>query len=85
VLEVDGHDIASVIGVLGQACAPQGVPAVVIARTVKGKGVSFMENEYSWHSRVPTPDELRAALDELAEPVPRAAELVGPAAAEESA
>jgi len=44
--------------------------------------VSFMENEYSWHSRVPTPDELRAALDELADPVPAAPELVGPAIAE---
>jgi transketolase len=81
VLEVDGHDVASVIDVLGQASAPQGVPVVVIARTIKGKGVSFMENEYSWHSRVPTPDELRAALDELADPVPPAPELVGRAAA----
>jgi transketolase len=88
VLEVDGHDIASVIGVLGQACAPRGGPAVVIARTIKGKGVSFMENEYSWHSRVPTPDELRAALEELADPVPPAPELAGrfaPAPAEERA
>jgi transketolase len=69
VLEVDGHDIASVIGVLDQASAVRGAPVVVIAETVKGKGVSFMENDYSWHSRVPTPDELRAALDELADPV----------------
>jgi len=86
VLEVEGHDIASVIGVLDQATAPHGAPAVVIARTVKGKGVSFMENEYSWHSRVPTPDELRAALDELADPVPplpSSPELVGLAGTEE--
>jgi transketolase len=87
VLEVDGHDIASVIGVLDQASAVRGAPVVVIAETVKGKGVSFMENDYSWHSRVPTPDELRAALDELADPVapardpvPPAPELVGRAA-----
>jgi transketolase len=90
VLEVDGHDIASVISVLDQASAVQGAPVVVIAKTVKGKGVSFMENDYSWHSRVPTPDELRAALDELADPVapardlvPPAPELVGPVTADE--
>jgi transketolase len=70
VLEVDGHDIAAVIGVLEEARATQGRPVVVLARTVKGKGVSFMENEYLWHSRVPAPDELRAALDELADPAP---------------
>jgi len=73
--------------VLDQASAVRGAPVVVIAETVKGKGVSFMENDYSWHSRVPTPGELHAALDELADPVapardpvPPAPELVGRAA-----
>jgi len=65
--------------VLDQASAMQGAPVVVIAETVKGKGVSFMENDYSWHSRVPTPDELRAALDELADPVPPARDPLPPA------
>jgi len=41
----------------------------VVAHTVKGKGVSFMENNYLWHSRVPSEDELRQALDELADPL----------------
>ena len=77
VLEVDGHDIAAVTGVLEEARATRGRPVVVLARTVKGKGVSFMENEYLWHSRVPTPDELRLALEELADPAPPAP---GPAA-----
>jgi transketolase len=44
----------------------------VLARTVKGKGVSFMEDNYLWHSRVPTDDELRQALDELSDPAPTA-------------
>jgi transketolase len=73
VLEVDGHDLAAVIAVLEQARTAQGRPAAVIARTVKGKGVSFMEDDYRWHSRVPTDDELRQALDELADPAPAAA------------
>jgi transketolase len=81
VLETDGHDIAAVAGVLEQACATEGQPVVVLARTVKGKGVSFMENDYLWHSRVPTQDELRAALDELADPAP---ELAGPVTADGS-
>jgi transketolase len=45
------------------------VPTVVIAHTVKGKGVSFMENNYLWHSRVPTAEEMNQALDELADPI----------------
>ena len=68
VLEVDGHDIAAVVEVLEAARAVRGRPAVVIAHTVKGKGVSFMENNYLWHSRVPTKDELASALEQLAEP-----------------
>ncbi len=68
VLEVDGHDIAAVTRVLGAARQAHGAPVAVLASTVKGKGVSFMENAYSWHSRVPTGDELRQALEELADP-----------------
>jgi len=68
VLEVDGHDLAAAIDVLEQARMADGAPAVVIARTVKGKGVSFMEDDYRWHSRVPTAGELRQALTELADP-----------------
>jgi transketolase len=69
VLEVDGHDVASVIEVLEAARQAQGAPVAVMAHTVKGKGVSFMENNYLWHSRVPTNEELRQALDELSDPV----------------
>jgi transketolase len=68
VLEVDGHDLAAVVDVLGTARWTKGRPTAVLARTVKGKGVSFMEGDYSWHSRVPTGAELSRALAELADP-----------------
>jgi transketolase len=68
VLEADGHDLAAMIDVLTEARRPRGMPAVVLAETVKGKGVSFMEGDYRWHSRVPTEEELRQALSELADP-----------------
>ena len=70
VLETDGHDMAAVLGCLRQACSIRSRPAVVVARTVKGKGVSFMEDDFRWHSRVPSPEELTTALTELADPVP---------------
>jgi transketolase len=65
VLETDGHDLATLPGVLEDARRATGRPTVVVARTVKGKGVSFMEGDVSWHSRVPTPEELDAALREI--------------------
>jgi transketolase len=65
VSEVDGHDIAAFIDAVYAAKVVQGQPAIVIAHTVKGKGISFMENDFSWHARVPTDDELEQALAEL--------------------
>jgi transketolase len=73
VAEVDGHDMAAAVATFQRARQADGRPAVVIAHTVKGKGVSFMEDEYLWHSRVPTDEELRAALAELADPPPQPA------------
>ena len=66
VQEMDGHDMAQVVDTLRHAHeGGAGRPAVVIAHTVKGKGVSFMENQFAWHSR-PLSDEQRAtALREL--------------------
>ncbi len=74
VSEVDGHDMAAVVRALQDARSVRGRPAVVIAHTVKGKGVSFMEGNFRWHSRVPTDQELATALAELAD-VPQAAEV----------
>ncbi|HEY7205062.1 MAG TPA: transketolase, partial [Methylomirabilota bacterium] len=53
VLEVNGHDIAQVDKALDQAEATKGAPTFIVAHTVKGKGVSFMENEPEWHGKAP--------------------------------
>jgi transketolase len=70
VLEMDGHDMADIIATVEAARDYRGGPAAIIAHTVKGKGVSFMEDNYLWHARVPTQEELAVALAELGEPLP---------------
>ncbi|HEX9779599.1 MAG TPA: transketolase [bacterium] len=64
-IEIDGHDIAQVLRAYDEAAAVKGKPQVVVARTVKGKGVSFMELNTAWHGVAPKPDELERALAEL--------------------
>lgn len=66
VMEVDGHDIPAVIDVFEQARDYRGGPVAVVAHTVKGKGVSYMEGDYKWHMGVPTDEQLATAMDELA-------------------
>lgn len=61
---VDGHNVAALTTALSLA-PPQGKPTVVIADTIKGKGVSFMEGVLKWHHGVPSPEEYRRAMDEL--------------------
>lgn len=68
VVRADGHDMAALVDVLGRLkadAAPTGAPVAVIAKTVKGKGVSFMENQAGWHGKAPKPEELETALAEL--------------------
>jgi transketolase len=65
VLEIDGHDLDQIAKALDQAEAVRGVPTVVIAHTVKGKGVSFMENEPAWHGKAPKPAEAVEAIREI--------------------
>jgi transketolase len=66
VVEIDGHDFAQVIPALEQARNNKtDKPTCVIANTVKGKGVSFMENNIKWHGVAPKPEEVEAALKEL--------------------
>ena len=67
VLEMNGHDTRQILTVLDQARRHIGTPTVVIAHTVKGKGVSFMEHNVAWHSRGLTPEELTQALRDLNE------------------
>lgn len=63
--EIDGHDMAALRDVLGRPRSRAGKPRAVVAHTVKGKGVSFMEDDNNWHYRIPNADELAAAYREL--------------------
>ncbi len=65
VLELDGHHIPAVQACFAEAAATKGKPTVLIAHTVKGKGVSFMENNPKYHGVSPTPAEVEKALQEL--------------------
>jgi transketolase len=65
VLECDGHDQASIRQALDAAKTITGQPTCVVARTVKGKGVSYMEGDFNWHAKVPSDEQLAAALTEL--------------------
>lgn len=65
VLEVDGHDIDALIDVLGQAETVKGKPTVIIAHTVKGKGVSFVEADFTFHGRALSPAQAEKAREEL--------------------
>ena len=66
VIEVDGHDLTKLIEAFDQAKSIKGQPAVIIAHTIKGKGVSFMENNVDFHGKAPTAAEVEIALKELA-------------------
>jgi len=71
VLEVNGHDIGQVDKALDQAEATKGGPTFIVAHTIKGKGVSFMENDPEWHGKAPKPEEAVRAIQEIAgSPVP---------------
>ena len=65
VIEIDGHDMAQIGKALDQAEATKGTPTLVVAHTVKGKGVSFMENNPEWHGKAPKPAEAVAAIREI--------------------
>jgi transketolase len=65
-MEVDGHDFSQLLPALDRAEELKGKPSLIIAHTIKGKGVSFMENQAKYHGVSPTTDELERALEELA-------------------
>ena len=67
VFEVDGHDVDQLYQAFLQCIEAQKKPTVIIARTIKGKGVSFMENKSYWHGVAPSTEELACALHELGE------------------
>lgn len=64
-LEMNGHDVEEISKTLDHAKNIQGKPVFICAETIKGKGVSFMEDQYNWHGVAPKPDELETALKEL--------------------
>lgn len=65
VKEVDGHDFSQLFSALESIPSEQGKPSAIIAHTVKGKGVSFMEDKLLWHYRCPDEDEYQKAMKEL--------------------
>lgn len=69
VLKIDGHDFDQIEEALNNARATKGVPTAIIAKTVKGKGVSFMENQVGWHGKAPNAEEYEIALNELDEQI----------------
>lgn len=68
VIETDGHDHQELLDAYAAAKAHSDGPTCIVAKTVKGKGVSFMEGQFQWHAQVPTEDDLAKAGLELADP-----------------
>ena len=67
VVELDGHDFAQIREAICEAKSTKGQPTLLLAHTIKGKGVSFMENKAEWHGSAPNADQLAQALAELTE------------------
>ncbi|MDX9870895.1 MAG: transketolase [Clostridia bacterium] len=65
VLSIDGHSLAEIDAAVAEAKQTAGKPTMIIARTVKGKGVSFMENQVNWHGTPPSKEQADKALSEL--------------------
>jgi transketolase len=63
--EADGHDIGALVQLMSKVPDGSGKPIAIIAHTVKGKGVSFMEDDNNWHYRIPSAAEVVAAKKEL--------------------
>lgn len=65
VITIDGHNIEKIIQAFEKAKTVKGKPTVIIAKTIKGKGVSFMENKADWHGKAPKEEEYNIAMKEL--------------------
>lgn len=66
VSEIDGHDVPAIHGALMAAKEYRGGPAMIVAHTIKGKGVSFMEGDAGWHGKAPSSEQVAQAFEELA-------------------
>lgn len=67
VLKINGHDLGEIFGALEESKKMKGKPTVIIASTVKGKGVCFMENKAEWHGNAPNDEQTKEAIEELQE------------------
>ena len=65
VINIDGNDFDQVAAALKEARETKGMPTCIVAKTVKGKGVSFMENQASWHGTAPKTEQYEQAMEEL--------------------
>ena len=65
VAECDGHDISALVRAIKEAKKEKGVPSVILAHTVKGKGISFMEGKNVWHGKAINKEEYQEAMKEL--------------------
>ena len=65
VINIDGHDFDQIAAAFAEARETKGMPTAIIAKTVKGKGVSFMENQASWHGTAPNDEQYKVAMEDL--------------------
>lgn len=65
VISIDGHNIAEILDAFAKAKEAKGKPTAIVAKTIKGKGVSFMENQASWHGKAPNEEQYNTAISEL--------------------
>ena len=65
VINIDGHDFEQIAAAFAEAKATKGMPTAIIAKTTKGKGVSFMENEAGWHGKAPNDEQYEIAMADL--------------------
>jgi transketolase len=66
VININGNDFDDLRKAFAEAKATKGVPTAIIAKTVKGKGVSFMENQVGWHGKAPNDEQFAIAMEDLA-------------------
>ena len=65
VIKIDGHDLEAIGRAVDEANTISGKPTIIIAKTIKGKGVSFMQNDAGWHGTAPNEEQRKAAIEEL--------------------
>lgn len=65
VIQIDGHNYDEIKNALNEAKTIKGKPTIIVAKTIKGKGVSFMENDGGWHGKAPNKEEFEKAMEEL--------------------